>query len=203
MNRCNSYHHGDLRNALILAAVELIEERGSPDFALSEAAKRAGVSAAAPYRHFRDREALLEAVSELCFIGLGEAALETRAAWPEGSRECVIQLGHMYIEYVSARPAFYNLMWGQDVTLNRADRDDEHRPGFDTFLGAVEAWCLKQGLSKCNPLDLAIKLWAMAHGLAVLRINGQIDLFMPDADIVELLASSTNTFLDGLEGRAD
>jgi AcrR family transcriptional regulator len=200
MSRCRSYHHGDLRNALILAAVELIEERGSPDFALSEAARRAGVSAAAPYRHFKDREALLEAVSELCFIGLGEAALATRAAWPEGSRECIIDLGRTYIEYVSARPAFYNLMWGQDIVHQRADLDNEHRPGFNTFLGAVEAWCVKRGLPECNPLDLAIKLWAMAHGLAVLRINGQIDLFMPEADVKELIASSANTFLDGVEG---
>jgi AcrR family transcriptional regulator len=185
-----------------MAAVELIEERGSPDFALSEAARRAGVSAAAPYRHFKDREALIEAVSELCFIGLGEAALATRAAWPEGSRECIIDLGKMYIEYVSARPAFYNLMWGRDVTDDRADRDGEHRPGFFTFVGAVEAWCDRQGLQECNALDLAVKLWAMAHGLAVLRINGQIEMFMPDADVVQLLTSSANTFLDGVEGRA-
>ncbi len=202
MSKCGSYHHGNLRNALIMAAVELIEERGSPDFALSEAAKRAGVSAAAPYRHFKDREALIEAVSELCFIGLGEEALATRAAWPEGSRRCVIELGRMYIEYVSARPAFYNLMWGQDTVHEKADRDDEHRPGFYTFVGAVEAWCVKQGLEDCNPLDLAIKLWAMAHGLAVLRINGQIEMFMPEADVVEQLTTSANTFLDGVEGRA-
>lgn len=200
MSKCGSYHHGDLRNALIIAAAELIEERGSPDFAMSEAAKRAGVSAAAPYRHFKDREALLAAVSELCFIGLGEAALKTRAAWPEGSRRCIIELGRMYIDYVAARPAFYNLMWVQDGAHDRADGDDEHRPGFYTFVGAVEAWCRKQGLSKSNPLDLAIKLWAMAHGLAVLRINGQIEMFMPGADTVELLTSSANAFLDGVQG---
>ena len=202
MSKSGNYHHGDLRNALILAAVELIEERGAPEFALSEAARRAGVSAAAPYRHFKDREALLEAVSELCFIGLGEAALDTRNAWPEGSRESIIALGRMYIEYVSERPAFYNLMWGQDISHERTDPDDTHRPGFYTFVGAVEAWCDKQGLSGCNPLDLAIKLWAMAHGLAVLRINGQIAKFVDDADVVTLLTSSANTFLDGVERRA-
>jgi AcrR family transcriptional regulator len=55
--KCKTYHHGDLRNTLIIAAAELIEERGSVDFAMIEAARRAGVSSAAPYRHFRDREA--------------------------------------------------------------------------------------------------------------------------------------------------
>ena len=79
MTKGSSYHHGDLRNALIMSAVEVIEERGDPEFSISEAARRAGVSAAAPYRHFRDREALLEAVTELCFIGLGEKAEQARA----------------------------------------------------------------------------------------------------------------------------
>ena len=59
MTRGNSYHHGDLRNALITAAAELIEESGHADVAISEAARKAGVSAAAPYRHFKDKDALL------------------------------------------------------------------------------------------------------------------------------------------------
>ncbi|NQY04519.1 MAG: helix-turn-helix transcriptional regulator, partial [Halieaceae bacterium] len=69
-----TYHHGDLRNALIVAAAELISERGSFDFAMVEAARRAGVSNAAPYRHFRDKEALLEAVGQLGFLGLKQYA---------------------------------------------------------------------------------------------------------------------------------
>lgn len=201
MSKCGSYHHGDLRNALIMAAVELIEERGSPDFAIAEAARRAGVSPAAPYRHFKDREALIEAVSELCFIGLGEAAAQVCATWPRGSREGIIALGHMYIEYVAARSAFYNLMWGRDIT-HETDDNSENRSGFFTFLSAIEDWCVKQQIANSSPLDLAIKLWAMAHGLAVLKINGQIEMFMPDADVFELLASSATAFLDGVESKS-
>ncbi len=96
MTKCKSYHHGDLRNALIMAAVELIEESGAAEFTMADAARRAGVSAAAPYRHFRDRNELREAVSYLYFIGLGEATEATREAWPEGSREAIIALGQMY-----------------------------------------------------------------------------------------------------------
>ena len=202
MTRSNSYHHGDLRNALIMAAAELIEESGHADVAISEAARKAGVSAAAPYRHFKDKEALLEAVSELCFIGLGEESETTRDAWPEGSRDCILALGKTYVNYVSSRPAFYNLMWSREATDLKQDKAHEDRPGFNTFLGAVEAWCRGQELTDCDPLDLALKLWAMAHGLALLTIGGQLEMFMPGADVMEMLETSTHAFLDGVEGRA-
>lgn len=202
MSRGNGYHHGDLRNALIMAAVALIEERGNPDFPVSEAARRAGVSAAAPYRHFRDRDALLEAVSELCFIGLGEQAEEAGRQFPEGSRERILALGKTYLTYVTSRPAFYNLMWSQEVTDKKREREIADRPGFNTLLLAVEAWCRKHSVRDCDPLDLALKLWAMAHGLAVLSIGGQLEAFQPDANPLQMLETSTYAFLDGLEGRA-
>jgi len=71
--RCN-YHHGDLRNALITAAAELIERDNTLDFTMAEAAAKAGVSAAAPYRHFANREELLRAVRDLAFLGLHRAS---------------------------------------------------------------------------------------------------------------------------------
>lgn len=201
MSKCGSYHHGDLRNALILAAVELIEERNSPDFPISEAAKRAGVSPAAPYRHFKDREALLEAVSDLYFIGLADATQTTRARHPKGSRESIVALGHTYIDYVSGRPAFYNLIWNQGPAYHENRKEEDQRPGFYNFVGAVADWCDQRALKDSNPLELSVKLWAMAHGLSVLNINGQLGLFMPGADVLEMLSSSANTFLDGVEGR--
>lgn len=200
MNKGGSYHHGNLRNALILAAVDLIEERGSPDFAISEAAKLAGVSAAAPYRHFKDREALLDAVADLYFIGLAEKTQETCDACPKGSRESILALGRTYLHYVSGHPAFYNLIWNEDVHRTKQHSEGEHRPGFYTFVGAVSDWCQHQSLTNSNPLELAVKLWAMAHGLSVLNINGQIGRFMPDTDVAAMLTSSADTFLDGVEG---
>lgn len=199
-----AYHHGNLRNALIVAAAELIEEAGSPDFAISDAAKRAGVSAAAPYRHFKDRDDLLSAVSDLCFIGLGEAALAARNSAPEGSRESIIALGLSYLNYVSRHQAFYNLMWCDEKHLvaepeNETATDPHNRPGFYTFVGAVENWCDQQHVTESEPLKLAIKLWAMAHGLAVLNINGQVGAFLPDENVEAMLTSSLNTFLDGVE----
>ena len=197
-----NYHHGDLRNALIVAAAELIKESGAPDFAISDAAKRAGVSAAAPYRHFKDKDDLLAAVSDLCFIGLAQTATKTRDSHPAGSRDGIIALGKSYLNYVIKHSAFYNLMWCEDKhSLEEPAIESEQRPGFYTFVGAVQDWCHQQGLTGCDPLDLAVKLWAMAHGLAVLKINGQVEVFLPAADVEDMLASSANGFLDGIEKR--
>ena len=195
-----SYHHGNLRNALIVAAAELIEEAGCPEFAISDAAKRAGVSAAAPYRPFKDRDYLLDAVSALCFIGLADSALNTRDQHEMGSRECIIALGLTYLEYVSSRPAFYQLMWNEQQHLPEKEASDSiDRSAFTVFLEAVEAWCEQQQVVPCDPLDLAVKLWAMAHGLAVLSINGKLAVFLPDSDVNDMLSSSTHAFLDGVE----
>ena len=96
-----SYHHGDLRNALIIAAAELIERDGTLEFSMAEAAARAGVSAAAPYRHFCDKEELLRAVRELAILGLGYAASETVSKYPEGS----LVAFSLWVTCTSATPA--------------------------------------------------------------------------------------------------
>ncbi len=194
-----SYHHGDLRNALIMAAVELIEENGTPEFSISEAAKRAGVSPAAPYRHFKHRDDLLEAVAELYFIGLADAAMLAREQSVSGSTHSILCLGRTYVNYLTQRPAFYKLMWNQGEVGHDKRQSAERRPGFDTFVGAVADWCLARSLTETDALDLAIKLWAMAHGLAALSMNGQLEPYMPGADVLEMLDSSATAFLDGIE----
>lgn len=197
--RSQPYHHGNLRNALIQAAAELIEESGSTDFAITDAARRAGVSNAAPYRHFKDKDALLAAVCDLCFFGLWEQCFALRSRYARGSREMIVAIGGGYISYLSSHSAFYSLMWGDEsCKLERADAQEEHASAFYLLQEEVALWCEQQGVENHDPTDLAVKLWAMAHGLAVLEFTGQIDRFMPGDDVHELLASSANIFLDGL-----
>jgi AcrR family transcriptional regulator len=198
-SKCKTYHHGDLRNALIIAAGELIEESGSLDFAMVDAARRAGVSSAAPYRHFKDKEALLEAVSQVAFMALTESTLEVDAQHPHGSEEAIVAQGKNYIRFVLEHPQFYDLMWG-DLSQRAMPRDEQllKTSGFHTLVATVDAWCEQTGLEDYDSLALSVKLWAMAHGLAGLAMNGHIQKFQSDADVYALLESSTHTFLDGL-----
>jgi AcrR family transcriptional regulator len=185
---CKNYHHGDLRNALIIAAAELIEEKGSLDFAMVDAARRANVSSAAPYRHFEDKDALLRAVSEVAFLALDEVAHQAMSLAPYGSSACLI-----------AHQAFYDLMWG-DLGLRKRNiaAIELQTSGFNLLVGCVKAWCEQAGLTHYDPLELAVKFWAMAHGLACLTMNDNIRHIMPSADVFSLFESSAITFLDGL-----
>jgi len=200
--RC-SYHHGDLRNALIVAAAELIERDGTLDFTMAEAAARAGVSAAAPYRHFTDKEELLRGVRELAILGLGYAADETASAHPHGSIEGILAMGHMYLAYARDKHAFFSLMWEDrgDIEERREKVAEEHG-GFMVLVNMVQAFCNAHGNSQVNSLHLATQIWSMGHGIATLEANRLIDLFDRSIEPEALLDQSVRTMLAGVVGAA-
>ena len=200
--RC-SYHHGDLRNALIVAAAELIERDGTLDFTMAEAATRAGVSAAAPYRHFTDKEELLRGVRELAILGLGHAAGETVSEYPHGSLEGILAMGHMYLAYARDKHAFFSLMWEDrgDIEERREKVAEEHG-GFMVLVNMVQAYCDAHGNTQINSLHLATQIWSMGHGIATLEANQLINLFDRSIEPEALLDQSVRTMLAGVVGAA-
>lgn len=196
----NNYHHGDLRNALIIAAAELIEESGSLDFAMIDAARRAGVSSAAPYRHFKDKDALLSAVTELAFWSLKEYAHRSQQDQEPGTAASIIAAGKCYIRFVTDHPQFYDLMWG-DQGLRSLEQEQQalKNSGFYMLVDLIRTWCERHQQTQQDELEVAVKLWAMAHGLSGLALNGHIGKFIEDVDVYSLLESSTLTFLEGLK----
>ncbi|MBT4522868.1 MAG: TetR/AcrR family transcriptional regulator [Halieaceae bacterium] len=197
--KCSSYHHGDLHQALIIAAAELIEERGLTGFAMIDAARRAGVSSGAPYRHFKDKEALLEAVCQVAFMALTEQINATISKFEPGSAASIIALGQTYVHFVTSHPQFYDLMWGEhglrDLESGHADL---RASSFYTLANAVGSWCQRKGIEDKDPEDLAVKLWALGHGIGGLALYNHLDKFMPAADVNQLIETSTHTFLEGL-----
>lgn len=197
--RAKGYHHGDLRNALILAAAELIQESGSVDFAISEAARRAGVSTAAPYRHFKDKDELLEAVTTLGFMGLRVAMEEALVGQEDGTELAVMALGRAYIRFVLDHRPFYDLMWGDHGNrMVVSGEGNLTNTGFGILAGQVAAVCEREQIAGVDPIDLAIKLWAMTHGLASLSMSQRLQYFAPDIDVFATLDGSTHIFFDGL-----
>ena len=195
----SDYHHGNLRNALIVAAAELIEERGSSDFSMIDASRRAGVSSAAPYRHFKDKDALLESVCHLAFMALSDATNNASSAFEEGTPEHILALGKAYIEFVIGHPEFYNLMWGdQGIRAMDTDSTELKSSGFYTLVDSVQALCDGAGAKNNDAITLATKLWALVHGLSSLALNKHLEKLVPGADVYALLESSTHTFLAGL-----
>ena len=116
-----SYHHGNLREALVAAALELIGEKGPAGFTFAEAARAAGVSAAAPYRHFRDREALL---ADVAARGFDQFAAGLEAAWNNGDpnpMQALEAVGRAYLDFARTEPAYYAAMFEAQLPpdLNR------------------------------------------------------------------------------------
>ncbi len=193
-----SYHHGNLKNALILAAAELIEERGSIDFSMSETARRAGVSSGAPYRHFKDKEDLLSHVAALGFIGLHAAVNEAIAPLPRGSIARIIQSGHAYMRYVTEKVAFYDLMWGEVLADTHENAELTTLGAFNELVDLVDDWVQAENLVT-EPRELAVKLMAMGHGLVSLKMTKRLNRLAPELCIYQCLTDSAQTFLTGIK----
>jgi AcrR family transcriptional regulator len=164
------YHHGNLREALIRAALDLIAQKGPAGFTFADAARWAGVSSAAPYRHFRDREALLADVARRGFE-LFAAALAH--AWNDGRPDpyrAFENVGRAYLAFARDEPAHYSAMFEAGVPLDAdaalqaaADR------AFEVLRRASEALCARMPPDKRPPaLMMSLHIWAFSHGIASL-----------------------------------
>jgi AcrR family transcriptional regulator len=156
-----AYHHGKLRPAILRAAAEVLEEQGLAALSLREAARRAGVSHNAPYRHFADRDALLAALASEGFRQLGEAL---EAAGTRGPRA----RGEAYLRFARDHPARFRLMFGGRLRIaaHPGLRDAAART-YDGMVRAFEPLAGPRGAPTA-----AAAAWALAHGLAQLLLEG-------------------------------
>jgi AcrR family transcriptional regulator len=194
------YHHGNLKEELVRAALGLIGEKGPNGFTFAEAARVAGVSPAAPYRHYRDKDALLADVATRGFQAF-EAALAR--AWDQGRPDpetAFHRLGRAYLAFAHNEPAYYSAMFEAGVPL---DASPELRAAADrAFQGlrsASEALIALLPAGKRPPaLMMALHVWAMSHGVAALfgrADGGRRPLPMSAA---ELLEAGMLVYLQGL-----
>lgn len=161
--RSRRYHHGDLRAAILGAASELLEKEGIAALSVREAARRAGVSHAAPYRHFRDRDALLAALAADGFARLAEAL---ERAGPAG----VQARGEAYVRFALAYPQRYRLMFGG---LSRAQADAElAAQAARAYRKLLEAFAFVGDERRIAVIACAA--WALVHGLSHLLLDGHL-----------------------------
>ncbi len=194
------YHHGNLREALIRAALELIATKGTAGFTFAEAARSAGVSPAAPYRHFRDRDELMASVA---LRGFEQFETALARAWDGGRPDALAaldRLGKAYLEFARAEPAFYSAMFeaGVPAGANPPLRDASER-AFAILRSAADAICAAMPAAGRPPaLMVALHIWAIAHGVASLfgRADGARRALPMSA--AELLEAHVLVYLRGL-----
>src|SRR5437870_1578005 len=168
------YHHGNLKEALIRAALELIAQKGPAGFTFAEAARWAGVSPAAPYRHFRDRDELLADVARRGFDAF-EAAL--KQAWDDGRPDpftAFDRVGKAYLQFAKSEPAYYSAMFEAGIPPDsHAELREAGERAFAVLRGATERLVASMPTPKRPPvLMMALHVWAVSHGIASLFGRG-------------------------------
>ncbi len=194
------YHHGNLKETLIRAALDLIASKGPTGFTFAEAARAAGVSPAAPYRHFRDRDELLAQVALRGFAQL-EAAL--RRAWNDGTPDPLAafeRMGHAYLAFAHAEPAYYAAMFEGGVPLDASSdlREASDRAFAAIRLAAEQLVALVPPPRRPPALMVALHVWALAHGVASLFGRGDAGRRKVPMAPEELLEAGVLVYLRGL-----
>lgn len=184
MRRRKSYHHGNLREALLDAAIRLIAEVGPRAFTLREVARRAGVSHNAPYRHFQDKEDLMAAVATEGYRELTAAMLQAA----DGQRKALDRLkraGLAYITFALRRPEHFTVMF--DAPFSRHEHSEAAQAAeqaFGTLVNFVKNCQEHSQLPPGDSLRMALLAWTMVHGIAKLAITGRLP-YQNKADILK------------------
>jgi AcrR family transcriptional regulator len=169
------YHHGDLRRTLLDAALAIVAKEGPGALSLRELARKAGVSHAAPYRHFESREALLAALATEGFLGLGAEMARTAA----GETDPLLRfraLGVAYVCYAVQHPGHFRVMFGGALE-HRDDGSPLTAAGAPTLQALIDVIAAAQQsgqLRAGDPRQLALPAWSMVHGLAMLLVDDQL-----------------------------
>jgi len=174
MAHARSYHHGNLRETLLLKGIELLESSENADISLRELAREVGVSANAAYRHFVNKDALLLAMSSEGFTRFTQGQ---DAAMRDGETpmQQFILAGRAYIDFACQNPALYRLMFGRFSASHHSD--DANNAGNIAFQGLINmiAAVLQADPKSLQVNGAAIHAWSLVHGLCMLILDGQFD----------------------------
>jgi AcrR family transcriptional regulator len=170
------YHHGDLKNALIQAGMEILSKEGIGGLSLRKVAQQAGVSHTAPYAHFADKQSLIAAISTEGYRRLYEQLGAIREKYKPDPRRQLVEAAWAYVRFAQTDPAHFR------VTFSSAVEREKDYPALVEMAGKsfnqvvqIVAACQAAGVLRPGPGDaLAISVWSIVHGFASLLIEGQI-----------------------------
>lgn len=185
MSAKDTYHHGNLRRALLDEALVLIDEKGVEGLSLREVASRVGVSHAAPYHHFADKTALVHALAHEAMALMDEQMASAEQAAGDDPRERLLGIGMAYVVFAVEHPDYYAALNAPEVNNPEAQLPEEQpqEAQGNTWQRLVNAIVVCQAsgdLPQGDPMVLAVYLWSLVHGLAELWRNGPLSL-MPQA----------------------
>lgn len=200
----DTYHHGDLRQALIDSARALLAEGGSAGLSLRAAARGAGVSQAAPYRHFASREGLLAAVAEDGFRRLHERMVASVAG--ERTKRALQRIAIEYVRFALEYPAEYRVMFGREgAELERTEAstslNEASRAVLQLLQGGIEEMQTAGVIRRGSASVMALSAWGLVHGLVMLVLDGQ-GVRTRETSPEELVEQATSLLMIGMAAPA-
>lgn len=189
------YHHGDLRAGLIEAGRWLVEDKGPDRLTMSDASRAAGVSTAAPYRYFPDKDALLDDIALEGMERQRQAMQDAGNAHPTGSDAAITAIGLAYVQFATREPGVFKLMFSLTSTHSR--NPQLMQKGRETFGVVLGHLATRFGKMADDPsiLTLGLKLWTFVHGLSFLLIDEKVSAMSIALDLPAVLADATRRFL--------
>jgi AcrR family transcriptional regulator len=192
------YHHGNLRHALIEAALALIGKGGTGSFTLREIGRRAGVSHGALYRHFATKDALLAELAAEGFRGLLASIQEAADEAGSDALARFKQTSIGYVRFALEHPAHFRVMFEPvDTLAGGAGLADALQMAFEYLLTLIRSCQTSGQIGEGDPNDIALCSWAMVHGVATLLVNGRLEI-PSDKAVEELIFRLTDLLEQGL-----
>jgi AcrR family transcriptional regulator len=200
MSEKTTYHHGQLRQALINSAIDLISEKDLSNLSLREVARRVGVSHTAPYRHFKDKEALLTAVAEEGFTELTQVMTEACDRTGSDPLKRLEAIGVAYVRYAIAHPIYYRVMCEakKERSHRNIDSLEAGEKAFSVLLNAIELGQMEKVIRSGNSKQLAWVAWSLVHGLAMLLIDDMLPISQAE-DIDTIASFATHALVEGIK----
>jgi len=187
-----NYHHGDLKNALIKAGVEILSKEGIEGLSLRKVAQRAGVSHSAPYSHFPDKQSLIAAISTEGFNQLYSELDAAMSAYPRNPRKQLQQGTLAYVQFALNNTDTFKIMFSGVL-----EKEKEYpafveisQKTFELVVDVVQA-CQEAGILRMTlPEVMAVAIWGQVHGIISLALEGQIPHTVLDHHAVQGIVSS-------------
>ncbi len=185
------YHHGDLENALIQAGVEILSKDGIEGLSLRKVAKRVGVSYSAPYAHFKDRQALVAAISTEGFKQLYTRLDTAVSAHVNDPKRQLVEAALAYVQFAMDNAAIFRIMFSGVLEKEKDYPSfvESSRKAFERVVDVVRA-CQSAGILRAAPPELmAVSVWGQVHGILSLALEGQISHTVLDRFTIQEIVS--------------
>lgn len=190
----DAYHHGNLRNELIKTGLKLLNEDGYQNFSLRNVAKRCNVSHTAPYRHFKNKDELVAAITVEAIGKFDKALKEAVKLYPDDWEEQLREMGFRYVKFFVENPDYLHLLFLSDIRSYIASNEETIPQGshpFHTFFNCIIKLLAEKNVAQPDIHEAVMKNWSLVHGLAILISKRE---YPYDGDYLDLARRIIQTF---------